>query len=277
MPNTNDLAGTTATIKMQLDVTGTGAPLVMVGGGLTGAESWKPAQARLAATRTAARAQPLAVQYGLEEKPLPADYSIEVESRALGAGIDGAFPPGPIDLVAWSYGAVITLDYALDHPERVRTLTLIEPPAFWVLGAAGMEDAESTRESKEMRALYASMKGSVTETQLATFAKQAGLIPPGKSPEELPQWPNWVAHRRSLLTGDAVWAHQDTAARLRGFERPVLLVKGTGSSHFLHRITDGLAKTLPDVRVIELPGGHAPQLVSMDAFLEKLAAFQAKG
>ncbi len=263
-----------ATPKMQLDVKGTGAPLVLVGGGLTGWLSWEPHQARLASTRTVARAQPLAVQYGLEDRPLPHGYSIDTESRALGAALDGRFPTGPIDLCAWSFGAFIALDFALDHPERIRTLTLIEPPAVWVLDATGVGDAESARESNAMRALYRTMVADVTEEQLATFVCQAGLCPPGRSPTQLPQWATWVEHRRSLRTGDATWAHTDSAARLRGFDRPVLLVKGTGSAHFLHRIIDGLGQTLPHARTIELPGGHAPNIVSMDAFLEAMTSFQ---
>ncbi len=54
----------------------------------------------------------------------------------------------------------------------------------------------------------------------------------------------------------------------------MLLVKGTGSSHFLHRIIDGVAATLPPAQTIELPGGHAANIVAMDAFLDKMAAFQ---
>src|SRR5690242_18492334 len=88
------------TMKMQLDVKGSGRPLVLVGGGLTGWDSWKPHQERLAATRTVARAQPLAVQLGLENQKLPAGYSIDVESAALGAAVDEKLPPGPIDFTA---------------------------------------------------------------------------------------------------------------------------------------------------------------------------------
>lgn len=264
-----------ATLRMPIDVKGSGAPLVLVGGGLTGWSSWEPHQARLASSRTVGRAQPLAVAYGLDDKPLPSGYSIDTESQALGAALDARFPPGPIDLTGWSYGAFISLTFALDHPERIRTLTLIEPPAFWVLDATGVGDAESARESDAMRALYATMTGDVTEEQLATFVCQAGLCPPGKRPSELPQWASWVKHRRSLRTGDAAWMHSDTAARLRAFDKPVLLVKGTGSSHFLHRIVDGLGATLPRAKTIELPGGHAPNLVSMDAFLQAMGEFQA--
>src|SRR5512146_282887 len=52
--------------KMQLDAKGHGEPVVLVGGGLTGWESWIPHQQRLAASRQAIRANPIAVQYGLE-------------------------------------------------------------------------------------------------------------------------------------------------------------------------------------------------------------------
>jgi pimeloyl-ACP methyl ester carboxylesterase len=260
-------------LAMQIDPKGSGPVVVLVGGGLSGWASWEPHQARLAATRTAVRAQPLAVQYGLEDRPLPAGYSVRLESSALGAAT--AALPGPFDLVAWSYGAAISLTFALEHADRIRSLTLIEPPAFWVLEATATLDPQADFESMALREDYAAMTGDVTLAQLATFVRAAGLVPTGAEPEQLPAWPSWVRHRRSLRTGDASWTHRDTAARLRAFGRPVLLVKGTGSSHFLFRIIDGLAATLPRAVTIELPGGHAPQLVAMDAFLELLAAFHA--
>jgi pimeloyl-ACP methyl ester carboxylesterase len=265
--------------RMLIDVKGEGGqvPLVLVGGGLTGWLSFEPHQARLASGRRVARAQLLSVQVGLENRRLPRGYSVKTESTALGAGLDDAGLTGPIDLVAWSYGAYTSLDFALDNPERVRTLTLIEPPAVWTLAATGMMDERSEEELEAMRRLYAGMGGDdVTEDELASFVCQAGLCPPDTSPRDLPQWPVWVEHRRSLLLGDSWISYQDTLERLRAFDRPVLLVKGTGSSHFLHRIIDALAVALPKREVLELPGGHAPQIVSMDAFLDRLAAFQAQ-
>jgi pimeloyl-ACP methyl ester carboxylesterase len=265
-------------LKMPFDAKGDGPPLVLVGGGLTGYASWIPHQERLAAARRVYRVQPLAVQFGLDERPLPEGYSVKVESGALSATIEDLGVEGPVDLVAWSYGAAITLEYALDHPARVRTLTLIEPPAFWTLDATGTWDDESRNESEAIRALYAGMRarGSVSEDDLATFVRAVAISPPCKDPRELPGWPAWLKHRRSLLAGDAPWQVHDTKERLAAFDRPVLLVKGTGSSHFLHRIIDALAGALPRAEVIELPGGHAPQLVAMDAFLKHLATFEGQ-
>lgn len=262
-------------MRMRLDVRGDGEPLVLVGGGLTGWLSWVPHQDRLAATRRVARAQLLNVQLGLEGRPLPPDYSVALESAALAAGIDAAGLTGAIDLVAWSYGAVVTLNLALDRPERVRTLTLIEPPAFWVLESTSQLDDRSRRERADLKALHDEMRGAVTEDQLERFLLLAGFSPPGASLRSLPQWPGWSRHRQSLLQGPALFAHHDDAARLRGFPLPVLLFKGTGSSYFLHRIIDTLAATLPKAQVAELPGGHAPQLAAMDDFLRLLRDFQA--
>jgi pimeloyl-ACP methyl ester carboxylesterase len=261
-------------MKMLTDVRGSGRPLVLVGGGLTGWLSWVPHQERLAGTRRVLRVQPLNVQAGLDERVLPADYSVRMESAALAATLQGHGLDEPLDLVAWSYGALFTLDYALEHPERIRTLTLIEPPAYWVLEATERMDERSWEERQALAALHEEMQGDVTESELARFVMAAGFCPPGKEPHELPSWSVWLEHRRSLLQGPAVFAHRDEAARLRAFKRPVLLVKGTGSTHSFHRIIDVLAESLPVSRKVELPGGHAPQIASMDAFLGHLADLQ---
>ena len=263
-------------MQMAADVKGQGPLLLLVGGGLTGWLSWVPHQERLAGTRRVARVQLLSVQYGLEGRRLPDGYSIEMESRALGGTVEALSGGSAVDLVAWSLGGLVALDFALNHPERIRTLTLIEPPAVWVLLASGQLDEASRREAEAMRGLFDQMVEDVTEAQLATFIRSAGLCPPGKSPEQLPQWPLWVQHRRSLHNGRAVFEHRDRVERLRAFNRPVLLTKGTGSAHLLHRIVDALAATLPRAQVVELPGGHAPQLLAIDRFLDILATFQAR-
>jgi pimeloyl-ACP methyl ester carboxylesterase len=257
--------------RMQLQVAGVGAPLVLVGGGLTGCRSWEPHAARLTPSRRVALAQPLAVQYGLEDRPLPRGYGVRTESAALAAALDTLDLSSPVDLAAWSYGALVTLDFALAQPERVRTLALIEPPALWVLNDDGSGDVGL----RSLQALAREISDGVTETDLERFVRAVGLCPPDVAPRELPQWPVWVQHRRSLRSVAVPFEHRDNVARLRGFDRPVLLVTGTGTAPFLRRIVDELAARLPHAQTLELPAGHAPHLVSQERFLAELARFQA--
>lgn len=257
------------TSRMQSESSGEGVPLMVVGGGLTGWASWRPLLPRLTPGRRAILLQPLNVQYGLESRPLPENYSVELESRALNAALDSLGLNAPVDLIAWSYGALATLDFALDHPERVRSLVLIEPPALWVLPNHGRAHDEVARLEK----LISNPGADVTEEMLETFLEIAGFVPPGANARELPQWQGWIGFRRSLRNTPAVFAHSDDLARIRGFNRPVLLATGTGTSPFLRHIIDTLGAAFPNARLIEMPAGHAPHIISSDRFFGELKTF----
>jgi pimeloyl-ACP methyl ester carboxylesterase len=99
-------------------------------------------------------------------------------------------------------------------------------------------------------------------------------VPPGIEPESLPAVGVVGAAPTLAAQHHAIFRHTDDVARLRAFAAPVLLVTGEGTSPFLRAVHDALAATLPDVRTLELPGGHAPHLVAMDAFLAGSMEFQ---
>jgi pimeloyl-ACP methyl ester carboxylesterase len=258
-------------MKMLSRVAGEGSPLVLVPGGLTGWLSWEPHAERLARTRRVARVQLLNVQYGFENRPLPPSYSVKTESRALATTLDELDLAPAVDIVAWSYGALVTLDYALGNPQRIRSLVLIEPPANWVLHASGKVDSETERNEAVLKTLH----GDISEEKLQEFLWAVGLCPPVQPARQLPQWPLWVQYRQALRNSPAVLAHKDSLKRLRAFQRPVLLVKGTGSAGFLHQAIDVLSKEFPHAQVTEMPGGHAPQIVSAERFLDEVSRSQA--
>ena len=261
------------TLQMQLVKSGEGRPLLLVPGGLTGWISWQPFEEIFATKqRSTLRVQLLNVQYGLENRELPEDYSVKTESRALKAALDASGDTMPMDVVAWSFGALTSLDYALDNPDRIRTLTLIEPPGFWVLRAMGPLNESESKTIEVMDGFHK----EISEVMLETFLREAGFAQKGQSPRELPQWNNWLPYRQSLRNTRQVIAHEDKLQRLQSYNKPVLLVKGTGSSEWMHKVIDGLEKNLPNVRVIELPGGHAPHLVSKEKFLTGLEKFQSE-
>lgn len=256
--------------KLPVIETGAGEPpTVLVPGGLVGWVSWAPHAERLSATRRVLRVQLLNVAYGIDQRPLPPGYSVVMEAEALAATMTdrGAIPA---DVVAWSYGAEIALSLALADPRRVRTLALIEPPAAWVLRARRTLNRDTRRVIQRL----GSLGDDVTDEDLEMFAREVGFCPPGKSPREMSAWAQWSRHRLALRSSRHAIDHQDDMEAWRRFPRPVLLVKGRGSTPFLHEIIDGLAAELPAAEVLTLPGGHAPLIVAMDAFLAHLLAFQ---
>lgn len=256
-------------LKMQSAVTGEGEPLVLVPGGLTGWRGWQPHAEQLAEDHRVIRTQLLSVGLGLEGTPLPADYSVLSEKEALRRALDDLGVEAA-DFAAWSYGALTTLRFSLDHPERVRSLVLIEPPAFWVLRSRGPLPDAVLEEQREFQSFG---PGEITEDQLVRFTRMAGLVPEDVNPRELPQWPVWVGHRQSLRIADTPYRLEDNIERVRRFEQPVLLLKGEGSVPYYHAIIDILGEEFPHAQVETLPGRHAPHIVSMEPFMQMLEEF----
>ena len=253
-------------MEVRSEVRGRGSPLVLVGGGLTGWLSWEPHAERISSYRQTLRVQSLNVQLGLEGKPLFDAYSLKSETSSVSSALHSHDISPPSDFVSWSQGALVTLDLALDQPELVRSMVLIEPPALWVLDEVD-DEAEAQFEATSK------FEDVITEDDLALFARMAGFVPPGLNPRDMPGWPSWVAHRQSLRNVPIVLKHEDSVGRLKNIQCPVLLVKGTGSSKFLHDVIDALAGHIPHAEIAEWPAGHAPHIVSMEPFLDRLVKF----
>lgn len=258
---------------MKSEITGEGSPLVLVPGGLTGWLSWKPFAPLLDKDHKVVRLQLLNVDYGLQNKPLPQNYSSSFESRTL-ANTIAQLGIAKADFVAWSYGAAITLDFALNNPECIRSLTLIEPPAIWVLRNKELLTKELDEDQKQMQTLNFD---NITEDQLVWFTHFAGFVPSSVDPKTLPQWPVWLQHRQSLRDNIVVFDHTDSLNRVRDFHKPVLLVTGEGTSLFLAEIIRVLSEEFPDARIAKFPGGHAPHIVAQNDFLLRLRDFLTLG
>src|SRR5215831_18646074 len=127
---------------------GSGPPLVMLGGGTRGADEFTPHATLLGGSYRTIRLQTLNISRSRQKQPLPADYSIGIEVAAVDETLNRLGVRVPADFVGHSMGALIALQFALQHPEKVRSLTLAEPPAFWVVPK---NELEST---PDMRAMY---------------------------------------------------------------------------------------------------------------------------
>jgi len=104
-------------------VAGEGRPLVLVHGLGGRAEEWAPLMAGLARQHFRVYALDL-LGYGRSDKP-DVDYSIETEVRILEQFLDSQRLEQP-DLGGWSMGGWIVLQFAAEHPGRVRRLMVFD-------------------------------------------------------------------------------------------------------------------------------------------------------
>jgi pimeloyl-ACP methyl ester carboxylesterase len=250
---------------------GQGEPLVLVPGGLSGWLSWIPHAERLSTERMVVRVQLRSIELAEAGEPFPADYGILTEREALHATVD-ELGLESFDLAGWSHGGLVALAFALEYPERVRTLTLIEPEASWILRETGhATDALAGNEAYDR-----SLTGrEITVGDLKDFLVRAGFGEPGDDFESLPQWPVWVRNRQVLSIFGTIHDYIDSLDRLRALDIPVLAVKGTDTTEQDAAVVDDLAATVPRGRLLELPGGHACHIENIDRFLDELTRHTA--
>jgi len=209
------------------------------------------------------------------QKPLAERFEIVAPNRR-------GFPPGPdverVDfedeavwleqfldpethLVGHSYGGVISLLAAARHPGRVRSLTVIEPPAFGVArGAPAVEEfvtridelwSHGSRDPGEFLRGFLSIVGS--------------SLPPGDFNPELLQGARTLMVERS--PAEAVIPFDELARA----PFPKLVVSGAHSAAF-DAVCDVLEERLGAERAVLSGAGHSVQRVGAP-FNELLAHF----
>ena len=263
----------TDTRPLLSEVAGQGDPIVLVPGGLSGWLSWKPHVARLSADRQAIRVQLRNIELAEAGQAIPESYRTSTEVDALRAtaailGLDR------FDLVGWSYGGHVALEYALGYPARVRTLTVIEPPAYWVLREIGYPGVALAQLERDGRAL---VDRTVSVEDLERFLVMAGFGQPGDDFRAHPSWPVWVRNRQVLASYGRLWDERGSLDRVRGLDVPTLVVKGTETTGDMAAIADAIAATAPNATLLALPGDHACHLQNPDAFLTALVAHLGTG
>jgi pimeloyl-ACP methyl ester carboxylesterase len=248
---------------------GQGEPIVLVPGGLTGWLSWIPHQERLAGRYRAIRVQPIHNELGSAGLPGDPGYTAATEREALRLTLDELDLERP-HLVGWSGGGKAALEFAAEYPDRVRSLTLVEPAAYWVLEQLGDRLEDVQRVNSFVHGLFGR---PVTEDDLATFLELAGFVDSAREAPSHPNWGRWLPHRMALSwQGEKLDHPERSVDELARIACPVLLTKGTRTADWLKRVVDVLGERLPDPSVVELEGDHAHHIESIEAFLGALDA-----
>ena len=256
------------------DAKGEGEPLVLVPGGLTGWLSWIPHQERLAERFRVIRVQPIHNELGSAGQPGEPGYTAEVEREALRLTLD-ALELDRVHLAGWSGGGKAALELAAAYPERVRTLTLVEPAAYWILEQLGEQDDIV----EELNAFIHPLFGQeVTEDDLATFLEYAGFVADRGDARSHPNWERWLPHRMALSwQGEELDHPARSVDDLTRVSCPTLLFKGSVTANWLKRVADVLGERLPRATVVELEGDHACHVESIDVFLDAFERHLAEG
>lgn len=157
---------------------------------------------------------------------------------------------GPLHLVGHSYGGVVCLLAAALAPQTIRSLALIEPPAF---GAAA-DDPDVEAFSGELRALFEEGPG-VPEVFLNVFLDLCGF-PPHEQRGPLPE--PLLQHARLLQAtrhpGEAVVPFEI----LRRAPFPKIVFSG-GHSPAFEKVSDVIADGVGARRLTITGYGHAVQ------------------
>ena len=103
----------------------------------------------LSGTYKVIRMEQFNVQYATEGLTISKDYSVEMESEAIKFTLDSLNINEPVVLVGHSYGGLIALDFALNYPNRIRSLVLIEPPVLGI-AEAKKESPEGMKKMQEL-------------------------------------------------------------------------------------------------------------------------------
>lgn len=242
---------------------GAGETIVLLPGGLTGWASFEPLLPLLTARHRVINVQPYANAEGILGHVGTSTYTADFERENIRLTLEAADAPASIHLLGWSNGGRLALDFALAHLDRVETVTVVEPAAWWLLG--DRDDAAA------FEAFVRRLHGNeVSDSDLVEFLVRAGLGPEGTDFQSLPGWPVWQRCRNALswFGPAALESAQAGIADLEALERPVLCVRGTTTSAWLRDVVDVLVERLPMATVLDLAGGHASLLQHPETFVD---------
>ena len=164
----------------------------------------------------------------------------------------------PVHLVGHSAGGVVALEIALERPDLVSSLTLIEPVVFHLLAGSDRVDRSSYREinclAGVMGAALADGDPEIGMARFVDFWNGDGA------------WARMPAGRRVKLTGQAGQVVSDFASAfgrqwpisaLKSLVAPVRLLMGLRSPAIAMRITELLAETIANAELSLVPeAGH---------------------
>ena len=205
-------------------------------------------------------ARELAVDFQMTAFDLPghgrsADWDGISNYQSLSTQIAGNFITDPIDVIGHFFGATVALRLAVEQPEKVCSLTLIEPVFFVVAGQdvpASLVAAQPYRD-----ALQAALDKGDYLVAARAFVEVWG---DGTQWEALPETQQHAMAQRIHIVGateDALYNDASgmlVSGALERLEQPVLLLRGAQSEAVIPIVNAGLAARLKRIKNVRIEG-----------------------
>jgi len=248
--------------RLHVEVTGVGAPVVLLHGFTGSAGAMEPLATRLGSDFRVI--VPDLVGHGRSSTPPePSAYSVDAMVRQV-LSVADVLAPATFHLVGYSMGGRVALTLACDAGHRLRSLTLIG-------ATAGIADAEAradrrAREEERARLIEADLPGFVDEWMAnPLFAGQARLGPEFLARARAQRLEHDAAGLAASLRAAGTGSMRPVHGRLGQCTMPTLLLVGEDDEKFVAVARD-LSRLLPRSSTCLIPGaGHSAHLEQPDA------------
>lgn len=185
---------------------------------------------------------------------------------------------GPIDLMGHSFGATVALRVAMERPDLIRSLVLVEPVIFAAARSAGSPEFAPFAQSHLGLAPMVA-RGDRAGAAAAFHAVWGGDVAFADLPEAQRRY---MADRIHLIVAQNPILMQDSAGllaymRLESIGVPVLLVEGGASPPIIGAVQAELARRLPMAERLVVPdAGHMVPITHAERVAAEVGAFLAR-
>jgi len=192
-------------------------------------------------------------------------HAMERFADDVAAVVDALAPDGRADVVGLSMGGYAALAFAERHPQRLRSLALVDTRAA--------ADAPAARANREAAIAMATTQGA----SAIADAMLPKLLAPGADPAVAKALRAMIADTPvATIVADlrGLRDRADRTALLPAIAAPALVVVGEHDAITPVAEAEAMACALPCARLVVVPGaGHMTPMEQPAAFAEALAAF----